>query len=91
MGVGVRKLPLRGGQPAERVQVLAGRGGVGVHPGGGYKGFIQFFDLANNQIIKEEAAPMRVHGMALNETSDVLYAAGHGKLLKWTLSADEKA
>jgi WD40 repeat protein len=60
-----------------------------VGAGGGYKGFIQFFDLAGNQIIKEEAAPMRVHGMALNEAGDALYAAGHGKLLKWSLAAQD--
>jgi WD40 repeat protein len=58
-----------------------------VGAGGGYKGFIQFFDLANNQIVKEEAAPMRVHGLVLDETSDTIYAAGHGKVLKWELAA----
>lgn len=62
-----------------------------VGAGGGYKGFIQFFDLAGNQILKEEAAPMRVHGLALDETSETLYAAGHGKVLKWKLGGDAKA
>jgi hypothetical protein len=32
--VSVRETPLSRGQPAERFQVAAGGGGVGVHPGG---------------------------------------------------------
>lgn len=56
--------------------------------GGGYKGFLQFFDLAKKQIVKEDATPMRVHGVELNEACDTIYAAGHGKLLVWELKSD---
>jgi WD40 repeat protein len=54
-----------------------------VGAGGGYKGFILFFDLAKKQVIKDDAAPLRVHGMALNEAGDQIFAAGHGKVLVW--------
>jgi WD40 repeat protein len=54
--------------------------------GGGYKGFLLFFDLEKKQVIKDDAAPMRVHGLAMNEAGDQFFAAGHGKLLLWQLS-----
>jgi WD40 repeat protein len=57
--------------------------------GGGYKGFLLFFDLAQKQVIKEETAPMRVHGLAMNESGDELFAAGHGKVLLWTMKGEE--
>ena len=40
-----------------------------------------------NQVIKDDAAPLRVHGMALNEAGDQAFAAGHGKVLLWTMQA----
>ena len=55
--------------------------------GGGYKGFLQFFDLEKKQIIKEEATPARMHAIHLDETSETIYAAGHGKLLVWKFEA----
>ncbi|MDE0737463.1 MAG: hypothetical protein OSB47_16690 [Pirellulaceae bacterium] len=32
------------------------------------------------------AAPMHVHEFTVNETYDTIYAAGHGKLVAWTLT-----
>jgi WD40 repeat protein len=49
--------------------------------GGGDKdGFFTFFDLATSKVVSQEKAPMYVHGLALNEASDTIYAAGHHKL-----------
>jgi WD40 repeat protein len=49
--------------------------------GGGDKdGFFAFFDLATNKPLSQEKAPMYVHGLALNEKSDAIYAAGHHKI-----------
>ena len=55
--------------------------------GGDHNGFIKFFDLENNSIIKQAKAPMHVHEFTLNETYDTIYAAGHGKLVAWTLTS----
>lgn len=56
-----------------------------VGAGGGYKGFILFFDLEQKQVIKDDAAPLRVHGLALNEAGDQIFAAGHGKVVLWQM------
>ena len=56
-----------------------------VGAGGDHAGFIKFIDLKKNKVFKETKAPMHVHDMVLNETSDTIYAAGHGKVVVWTL------
>lgn len=56
-----------------------------VGAGGGYAGFIAFFDLASSKVIFQDSAPMHVHGMSLAESSDTLYAVGHNKLVVWEL------
>jgi len=58
-----------------------------VAAGGDQNGFVMFFDLADpKKSMRVEKAPMHVHSVALNEAGDALYAAGHGKLVKWTIS-----
>ena len=54
--------------------------------GGDHAGFFKFFDLENKKIIKQDKAPMHIHELALNETSDTIYAVGHGKIVVWELS-----
>lgn len=56
-----------------------------VGAGGGTAGLIAFFDLSAGKVLFQDAAPMHVHGLAINETGDKIYAAGHNKLLVWTL------
>ena len=53
--------------------------------GGDNNGFIMFLDLKSKKIIHQEKAPMHVHELALNETSDTLYAVGHNRLAVWEL------
>jgi WD40 repeat protein len=63
---------------------------LGFHPtgewliaaGGGDKdGFLTFHDLAGNKVVAQEKAPMYVHGMALNESGNTIYAVGHRKIV----------
>ena len=53
--------------------------------GGDHKGFIQFFDLNAGKVLKQDKAPMHVHDFTLNEVADTIYAAGHGRIVVWTL------
>jgi len=53
--------------------------------GGDNGGFLMFYDLAANKVIKEEKAPMHIHCAHLNEAGDAIYAAGHQKLVAWEL------
>ena len=53
--------------------------------GGDNGGFIKFFDLEANKIIKQDKAPMHVHHAVMSETCDKIYAAGHGKIVVWQL------
>ena len=54
--------------------------------GGDHNGFIKFFNLEKSDIIKQTKAPMHVHEFTVNETYDTIYAAGHGKLVVWTIN-----
>ena len=54
-----------------------------VSAGGGYAGFIAFFDLKASKVIFQDSAPMHVHGMSLAESHDKLYAVGHNKAVVW--------
>lgn len=56
-----------------------------VGAGGGYAGFIAFFDVDAGKVIFQDAAPMHVHGLSLAESGDTLYASGHNKLVTWEL------
>lgn len=56
-----------------------------VGAGGGNAGILAFYDLKAGKIIYQDAAPMHVHGLALSENGETLYAAGHNKLLAWSL------
>ncbi len=56
-----------------------------VGAGGGTAGLIAFFDIKAGKVLFQDSAPMHVHALAINEAGDKLYAAGHNKLLVWTL------
>lgn len=56
--------------------------------GGDHGGFIQFYNLADGKIIKQDKAPMHVHDLVLNESFDTIYAAGHGKAVVWSLQGE---
>jgi WD40 repeat protein len=53
--------------------------------GGDHDGFIKFFDLEQSKVIKQEKAPMHVHHAVIGETSDKIYAVGHGKIVVWQM------
>jgi WD40 repeat protein len=57
---------------------LLGAGGAG-------DGFLMFFDLKAKKVLRQEKAAMHIHDIALNESADTIYAAGHGKLLVFDL------
>jgi WD40 repeat protein len=50
--------------------------------GGGDKdGFLMFFNLAAKKTLAQEKTPMYLHDLALNESNDTIYAAGHRKIV----------
>lgn len=55
--------------------------------GGDHDGFVKFFDLKAGKLIHHDKAPMHIHGIALNETGDTLYASGHGKIVAFDLKS----
>jgi len=58
-----------------------------VAAGGDQNGFLMFFDVGDTKkSMRDEKAPMHIHACAVNEAGDALYAVGHGKLAKWTIS-----
>jgi WD40 repeat protein len=55
--------------------------------GGSGDGFLMFFDLKNKKVLRQEKSNMHIHAVALNDTADTIYAAGHGKLMVWEMKA----
>jgi WD40 repeat protein len=53
--------------------------------GGANDGFLMFFDLKGPKAVRQEKVPMHVHGLALNEAAETVYAAGVGRLMTWEL------
>jgi WD40 repeat protein len=43
-------------------------------------GFLMFFDVAAKKTLAQEKTPMYLHDLAMNETGDTIYAAGHRKI-----------
>ncbi|MEQ1829528.1 MAG: hypothetical protein ABL921_26430 [Pirellula sp.] len=58
-----------------------------VAAGGDQNGFMMFFDITDpKKSLRDEKAPMHIHDIQFNETGDALYAVGHGRLTKWSVS-----
>jgi WD40 repeat protein len=55
--------------------------------GGANDGFLMFFDLKAKKALRQEKVAMHVHDATLNEDGDTVYAAGHGKVMVFTLKA----
>ncbi len=53
--------------------------------GGDNNGFITVYDLATNKIDVQAKAHQHLHGMIVDEASQRLYAAHHGKVSMWEL------
>ncbi|MEK6236441.1 MAG: hypothetical protein N2C14_17170, partial [Planctomycetales bacterium] len=53
--------------------------------GGDNSGFLWFVDPATGKTIHQDKAPMHVHEFQLNETSDMVWAVGHNKIVQWEL------
>ncbi len=48
--------------------------------GGTSDGFFMFLDLSSKKVLAQDKMPMHVHSLALNESGDTIYAAGHQRL-----------
>jgi len=55
--------------------------------GGDHGGFLMFLDLKKKEILRQEKAPMHVHGLSLTEDEKTIYAVGHQKIAIWELPA----
>jgi WD40 repeat protein len=53
--------------------------------GGDNGGLLQAYDLVEKKVVRSEKAPMHIHAAVLNEASDKLFAAGHGRVVVWDL------
>lgn len=62
-----------------------------VGAGGDHSGFINFYSVADGKLIKQEKFSSHIHSFVLNETSDTLFLAAHGKLASWEFKADVPA
>ncbi|MBY0522542.1 MAG: hypothetical protein K2R98_04060 [Gemmataceae bacterium] len=58
---------------------------VGAGGGGAAAPKLVFFDLEQKKVVVEVALTIPLHAMTLNETSDVVYGAGRGYLVRWDL------
>ena len=45
-----------------------------------------FFDLAAKKVLAQEKTPMYVHDLAMNETGDTIYSAGHKRVVLFSTS-----
>ncbi len=54
-----------------------------VSAGGDNDGFVKFLSIADGKVLHQDKAPMHIHDFELNEESDTLFAAGHGKLVRF--------
>ena len=59
--------------------------------GGDNSGFVSFYELEKGQVIHQDKAPMHVHQFVLNESSDALYAVGHGRVAVFEFKGVEAA
>jgi len=57
-----------------------------VGAGGGNGGLVVFGQATTGKIVFQDTAPMHVHGLAMSEAGDTIYAAGHNKLVVWNLA-----
>ncbi|MSU41907.1 MAG: hypothetical protein EXS22_08595 [Pedosphaera sp.] len=55
--------------------------------GGDHSGWLVFIDPKTQKVVREDKAPMHVHEFALSEKADQLYTVGHGRVVRWELSA----
>lgn len=65
--------------------IFAPHGEWFVAAGGGTGGVVLFGNAASGKFLFQDTAPMHVHGIALSESGDTIFAAGHNKLVVWAL------
>ena len=58
-----------------------------VGAGGANNGFLLFFDLRANKVLRQEKVNVHLYSAALNDAGDRLFAAGFGKLLVYEMKA----
>ena len=56
-----------------------------VAAGGANNGFLLFFDLKANKVLRQETVTPHLHTVAVNDAGDALYAAGFGKVLVYQM------
>jgi WD40 repeat protein len=49
-------------------------------------GFLMFFDVAAKKTLAQEKTPMYLHDLAMNETGDSIYTAGHKRVVLFSMS-----
>jgi WD40 repeat protein len=54
--------------------------------GGDNGGWAQIYDMETKKVLKQEKAPTHIHAAVADAKLDTIVAAGHGKLMVWTLS-----
>ena len=59
--------------------------------GGDHAGFFKFYDLKEGKVLHQDKAPMHVHGFAINQAHDAIYAVGHRKIVLWDLKGESAA
>ena len=55
--------------------------------GGDHNGFINFYNLTDGKIVKQEKAGSHIYACALDEAAEVLYLASHNQISHWELKA----
>lgn len=55
--------------------------------GGDNGGHLQFLQLAESKVLKQEKASTHIHDLVLDESAETIYLAAHGKLQAWTLKS----
>jgi WD40 repeat protein len=58
-----------------------------VGAGGANNGFLLFFDLKANKVLRQEKANPHLHTVAVNDAGDVLCAAGFGKMFVYEMKS----
>ena len=58
-------------------------GSVLLAAGGAKKGFMHFIDVATDQFLHSESAPMHIHQLDISDCGQHILAVGHGMVAEW--------
>jgi WD40 repeat protein len=57
--------------------------------GGAHEGFVMFLNPADGKILHQDKAPAHLYDFELDEAASALWAAGHGKLVRFEFKAED--